>query len=90
MSDHADWPDLLTAIENTGAERVFVTHGQVNVLVRYLTELGLDAQGFVTEYGDEELEEVKSVNLAEATAPENTPENIGEMSTSKINSEINR
>ena len=95
MSDHADWPDLLTAIENTGAERVFVTHGQVNVLVRYLTELGLDAQGFVTEYGDEELEEVESVNLAEATVPENTPENIdemstGEMSTSEINSEISR
>ena len=94
MSDHADWPDLLTAIEHTGAERVFVTHGKVNVLVRYLIELGLDAQGFVTEYGDEELD---SANAAETTVPEYTPENIlentsentSEMSANQTNAEIN-
>ncbi len=54
LSDHADWPGLLWAIEQTGAERVMVTHGSVNVLVRYLRERGLDAQGFSTEYGDDE------------------------------------
>ncbi|MFG0631666.1 ligase-associated DNA damage response exonuclease [Pseudomonas sp. xss_2] len=54
LSDHADWPGLLWAIEQTGAERVMVTHGSVNVLVRYLSERGLDARGFVTEYGDED------------------------------------
>ncbi|AAZ35491.1 ligase-associated DNA damage response exonuclease [Pseudomonas savastanoi pv. phaseolicola] len=54
LSDHADWPGLLWAIEQTGAERVMVTHGSVGILVRYLRELGLDAQGFSTEYGDEE------------------------------------
>jgi putative mRNA 3-end processing factor len=54
LSDHADWPGLLWAIGQTGAERVFVTHGSVNVLVRYLREQGLDAQGFDTEYGDED------------------------------------
>ncbi|MDB5983279.1 MAG: mRNA 3-end processing factor [Pseudomonas sp.] len=54
LSDHADWPGLLWAIEQTGAERVMVTHGSVNVLVRYLREKGLDAQGFSTEYGDDE------------------------------------
>ena len=52
MSDHADWPGLQKAIKGTGAERVFVTHGSVAVLVRWLTENGLDAQGFKTEYGD--------------------------------------
>ena len=56
MSDHADWTGLQTAIQATGAERVFVTHGQVNVLVRYLREQGLDAQGFKTEYGEEDAE----------------------------------
>ena len=56
MSDHADWPGLQTAIAATGAERVFVTHGQVDVMVRWLGEQGLQAQGFVTEYGDEEGE----------------------------------
>lgn len=64
LSDHADWPGLLWAIEQSGAERVFVTHGSVNVLVRYLNEQGLDAQAFSTEYGDED---------EPASAPEATP-----------------
>jgi putative mRNA 3-end processing factor len=54
LSDHADWPGLLWAIAQTGAERVMVTHGSVAVLVRHLREQGLDAQGFTTEYGDDE------------------------------------
>ena len=55
LSDHADWPGLQTAIAGTGAERVLVTHGSVAVLVRWLREHGLDAQGFTTEYGDEDV-----------------------------------
>ena len=54
LSDHADWPGLLWAIAQTGAERVMVTHGQVEPLVRYLCEQGLDAQAFATEYGEED------------------------------------
>jgi putative mRNA 3-end processing factor len=54
LSDHADWPGLCGAIAATGAQRVFVTHGNVAVLVRWLTEQGLDAQAFTTEYGAEE------------------------------------
>jgi putative mRNA 3-end processing factor len=33
---------------------VFVTHGSVAVMVRWLEEQGLSAQGFKTEYGDED------------------------------------
>lgn len=54
LSDHADWPGLHTAINATGASRIFVTHGQVDVMVRALCERGLEAQGFATEYGGEE------------------------------------
>ena len=54
MSDHADWPGLLSAIAGTGAQHVRVTHGSVPVLVRWLNEHGLDAQSFETEYGDED------------------------------------
>lgn len=54
LSDHADWPGLLWAIAQTGAERVMVTHGQVEPLVRYLGEQGLDARAFATEYGEED------------------------------------
>lgn len=53
LSDHADWPGLLSAIGATGAERVIVTHGSVPVLVRYLQDQGLQAESFDTEYGDE-------------------------------------
>jgi putative mRNA 3-end processing factor len=55
MSDHADWPGLMSAIAGTGAQHIRVTHGSVPVLVRYLTEQGLDAQAFETEYGDEDV-----------------------------------
>ncbi|MCP1443784.1 putative mRNA 3-end processing factor [Pseudomonas sp. GGS8] len=54
LSDHADWPGLLWAIEQSGAERVKVTHGSIGVLVRHLREQGLDAIGIGTEYGDDE------------------------------------
>ncbi|NCZ75240.1 MAG: DNA ligase-associated DEXH box helicase, partial [Betaproteobacteria bacterium] len=43
ISDHADWPGLLWAVRETGAQSVFVTHGQVDVLVRYLNEQGFEA-----------------------------------------------
>ena len=56
LSDHADWPGLQRAIVATGAGQVFVTHGSVHVMVRWLRERGLDAQEFHTEYGDEQAE----------------------------------
>ena len=54
LSDHADWPGLLTAIEATGAERTFATHGAVGPLTRYLREKGLDARTMETAYGEED------------------------------------
>ena len=56
LSDHADWPGLLEAIKATGAERVWVTHGYVAVLVRYLCEQGLDARPVQTRFEGERLE----------------------------------
>jgi putative mRNA 3-end processing factor len=54
LSDHADWPGLMSAIGATGAQRVIVTHGSIPVLVRWLCQQGLDAAGFDTEYGDDD------------------------------------
>ncbi len=56
VSDHADWPGLLSAIDATGAQRVIVTHGSVPVMVRYLTGKGLQAEAFDTEYGGDAVE----------------------------------
>lgn len=39
LSDHADWPGLIQTVQDTGAETVYVTHGQTDVLSRYLTEV---------------------------------------------------
>jgi putative mRNA 3-end processing factor len=57
LSDHADWPGLIAASAATGAKRVIVTHGSIPVMVRYLTEKGLQAASFQTEYGDDAAEE---------------------------------
>ncbi len=43
LSDHADWPGLLAAVEATGARRVGVTHGYNAAFVRWLGERGFDA-----------------------------------------------
>ena len=53
LSDHADWPALLTTIEETGASRVFATHGWSDALARYLAERGLETGTLRTAYEGE-------------------------------------
>jgi len=53
LSDHADWPSLQRAIDATGAERVFVTHGHIPPMVQWLRERGLDAHAMETEFEGE-------------------------------------
>jgi putative mRNA 3-end processing factor len=54
MSDHADWPGLNSAIKASQARTVYVTHGYVPVMVRWLQEQGLEALGFETKFGEDE------------------------------------
>ncbi|WP_233835588.1 ligase-associated DNA damage response exonuclease [Paraburkholderia sp. ZP32-5] len=56
LSDHADWPSLQTAVRESGATRVIVTHGSVEPMVRWLNEQGLQAGEFATQYGDDTVE----------------------------------
>ena len=56
LSDHADWPGLMSAIGATQAQRIIVTHGSIPVMVRYLAEQGLQAESFETEYGGDAVE----------------------------------
>lgn len=53
LSDHVDWPQLLDAIAQTGAERVLVTHGFTGPVVRWLREHGLHADVLATRYEGE-------------------------------------
>jgi putative mRNA 3-end processing factor len=44
VSDHADWPELLDTIVETGAEDVWVTHGREDALVHQLSLMGRRAR----------------------------------------------
>jgi putative mRNA 3-end processing factor len=57
LSDHADWPGLLSAIKATGAEKVFVTHGSTAVFSKYLNEIGINSAEVTTKYGSEDDDE---------------------------------
>jgi putative mRNA 3-end processing factor len=58
LSDHADWDGLKTAVEQTGASRVFTTHGFQSAFSRYLNEKGIESHEVSTAFGNEEEEEV--------------------------------
>jgi putative mRNA 3-end processing factor len=53
LSDHADWPGLLTAIRFSGASRVWVTHGYRAQLTRWLEANGLEAHAIDAQYEGE-------------------------------------
>lgn len=50
VSDHADWPGLLRAIEATGAPEVELTHGVTAPMVRFLRERGVEARALATPF----------------------------------------
>jgi putative mRNA 3-end processing factor len=70
LSDHCDWKGLLSAVEATGAQRVFVTHGFQSVFSRYLNEAGIEAAEIKTEFGTDEEETTAELtnNTAEQVA----------------------
>lgn len=59
LSDHADWDGLIQTIAATGAQRIWVTHGYVPILVRWLREQGYEAQGYQTRFKGEEIDVVE-------------------------------
>ena len=57
FSDHADWPELLRAIGETGAETVWTTHGYRAPLARWLEEQGKRVETIETRFESAEGEE---------------------------------
>lgn len=53
LSDHADWQGLNTAVKETGAGQVFVTHGYRALFARWLEEQGLKSDVVETAFEDE-------------------------------------
>ncbi len=67
LSDHADWTDLLRAIDATEADTVWATHGHTSPLVRWLREHGKDAEAVETRFQEEVAEEAQpGMAVAEA------------------------
>jgi len=54
LSDHVDWPSLLATVDATGAQRVWVTHGTREPLVRLLNERGIEALAVASQWKGEE------------------------------------
>jgi putative mRNA 3-end processing factor len=84
ISDHGDWGELLTAIKATQANQVWVTHGYIHVLARYLREeWGLDGRELRTQYQGEGGSELPSDAPSESTdsaesLPVAVPDETGE------------
>jgi len=53
LSDHSDWSGLNSAIRQTGAETIWVSHGYTAEMVRWLQEKGLDAKAVATQFAGE-------------------------------------
>ncbi len=54
VSDHADFPGLVQAVEASRAKRVYVTHGSSAVFARFLCERGIEASVLETRFSGEE------------------------------------
>lgn len=68
LSDHADWPGLCQTIADTGAEKIFVTHGYADLFSRFLSEQGLDAQPVSTRFEGEMAEATPVIAEADISA----------------------
>lgn len=60
LSDHADWPELMTAIKSSEADTVYVTHGFSEEVVRWLNETGMNAELLKTKFVGDDAEPAES------------------------------
>jgi putative mRNA 3-end processing factor len=56
LSDHADWPGILSAIRASGAQRVWVTHGYRAPVVEWLRHQEIEAHAVETRFESEQDE----------------------------------
>jgi len=67
LSDHADWPGLMSAIHKSGASRVWVSHGYRAPVVEWLRQQGTDALAIETRFeGEQDETGAESADPSEA------------------------
>jgi putative mRNA 3-end processing factor len=76
LSDHADWNELNLSIKETGAEKVFVTHGYTEIFAQWLNTLGIEAHEVKTRFEGElgEMAESGSENEAKDEREQQIPD----------------
>ncbi len=66
MSDHADWQQLNTAIKETGATNIYVTHGYKSLFAKWVEgNYGLNATEVDTLYTGEQADEESGTETKE-------------------------
>ena len=83
VSDHADFPGLLAAVEASGAGRVLVTHGFSDVLARLLRERGLDAAVLQTHFVGEAAPDAEATDDDPAAAAAEDDEAVADTAESE-------
>ncbi len=73
LSDHVDWPGLLSAIDASEAETVWLTHGSTATVARWLSERGRDAHVLATRYQGEP-DDLESQPIADKSPALQEPE----------------
>jgi putative mRNA 3-end processing factor len=53
LSDHVDWNGIIQTIQETGCEKVYLTHGYCGAVVRWLRDQGLHAEPLKTLFEGE-------------------------------------
>jgi putative mRNA 3-end processing factor len=71
LSDHIDWHDLNQAVRETGAQKVYVTHGYSEAFAQWLNTKGIEAHEVKTKY-EGELGEMAETATEGATATHET------------------
>ena len=57
ISDHCDWNELLQTIKETGASKIWVTHGREDALVYACQAMGLEAEPLSIQGFEDDMEE---------------------------------
>ena len=70
MSDHVDWPELMTAVQQSDPETVWVTHGYSATVAKYLNEQGREAIAISNRLRTEDDEEREDAVVEEGAAEE--------------------
>jgi putative mRNA 3-end processing factor len=77
LSDHADWDDLNLAIRETGAQKVFVTHGYSEIFAHWLNTQGIEAHEVKTKYEGELGEMAEAGGAVEERVDVGRAEGVG-------------